>query len=207
MATASTPTPRSPTPSSTARAAALARQATLTKPTGALGRLEDLSVWLAGVQGTCPPAPFARPAVVILAGAGLAAFSAGARRFIGRRLGGRRAEPGRRRQRQLLLPPFRGRGLHLGLAAARELLVAARQLVYAGQLANAPDAEMFKKRLGGPVQERAPGQLAAPDNADKLALDQAAHDRIHAHAADRLDLRARNGLAVGYDGESLYRGP
>jgi len=44
------------------------RQATLTKPTGSLGRLEELSIWLAGVQGTCPPRPFERPRVVIFAG-------------------------------------------------------------------------------------------------------------------------------------------
>jgi len=44
------------------------RQGILTKPTGALGRLEDLSVWVAGAQGQCPPHPFARPRVVIFAG-------------------------------------------------------------------------------------------------------------------------------------------
>ena len=55
-------------PSAAAAAAARARQATLTKPAGALGRLEDASVWLAAVQGVCPPRPFARPALVILAG-------------------------------------------------------------------------------------------------------------------------------------------
>jgi nicotinate-nucleotide--dimethylbenzimidazole phosphoribosyltransferase len=55
-------------PSSAAQEQARARQQTLTKPAGALGRLEDLSIWLAGVQGTCPPSPFARPAVVIFAG-------------------------------------------------------------------------------------------------------------------------------------------
>jgi nicotinate-nucleotide--dimethylbenzimidazole phosphoribosyltransferase len=51
-----------------ARRAAVARQLTLTKPTGALGRLEEASVWMAGVQGSCPPRPFMRPALVILAG-------------------------------------------------------------------------------------------------------------------------------------------
>lgn len=55
-------------PSATAAAAAWARQATLTKPAGALGRLEAASVWLAAVQDACPPRPFARPALVILAG-------------------------------------------------------------------------------------------------------------------------------------------
>ena len=36
------------------------RQARLTKPAGALGRLEELSIWLAGVRGACPP-PLASP--------------------------------------------------------------------------------------------------------------------------------------------------
>jgi nicotinate-nucleotide--dimethylbenzimidazole phosphoribosyltransferase len=51
-----------------ALAQASARQATLTKPAGALGRLEDLSVWLAGAQGRCPPLPPERIRVVIFAG-------------------------------------------------------------------------------------------------------------------------------------------
>ena len=49
-----------------------ARQATerwqsLTKPEGALGRLEDLGTWWASVRGACPPAPPARPVLVIFA--------------------------------------------------------------------------------------------------------------------------------------------
>ena len=36
-----------PTPDEDARQAALARQGTLTKPPGSLGRLEELAVWLA----------------------------------------------------------------------------------------------------------------------------------------------------------------
>jgi nicotinate-nucleotide--dimethylbenzimidazole phosphoribosyltransferase len=55
------------TPDEHARAAALARQLTLTKPTGALGRLEDLSAWVCAVQGVCPPRPFTRIRVVIVA--------------------------------------------------------------------------------------------------------------------------------------------
>ncbi len=39
-------------PSQTAQASARERQAKLTKPLGALGRLEDLSIWLAGIQNT-----------------------------------------------------------------------------------------------------------------------------------------------------------
>ncbi|HEX8004441.1 MAG TPA: nicotinate-nucleotide--dimethylbenzimidazole phosphoribosyltransferase [Mycobacteriales bacterium] len=49
-------------------AAAEARQASLTKPAGALGRLEALSVWLAGVQGECPPRPLRRRRLVVFAG-------------------------------------------------------------------------------------------------------------------------------------------
>jgi nicotinate-nucleotide--dimethylbenzimidazole phosphoribosyltransferase len=54
-------------PDESAREAALARQAILTKPAGALGRLEDLSVWLCGVQGGCPPRPLDRVSVVVFA--------------------------------------------------------------------------------------------------------------------------------------------
>ena len=57
-----------PLPDEAAQLAALERQLHLTKPTGALGRLEDLSVWLAGVQGRCPPSPITRPRVVVFAG-------------------------------------------------------------------------------------------------------------------------------------------
>jgi len=57
-----------PEPDTAARAQAIARQAMLTKPTGALGRLEDVSVWLAGVQGRCPPVAPKRIRVVIFAG-------------------------------------------------------------------------------------------------------------------------------------------
>lgn len=55
-------------PSAEAAALAQARQARLTKPAGALGRLEDASIWMASVQGTCPPRPFTTPSLVILAG-------------------------------------------------------------------------------------------------------------------------------------------
>lgn len=48
-------------------AAAQARNAQLTKPPGALGRLEDLAIWLAGWQGTDRPR-IASPQVAIYAG-------------------------------------------------------------------------------------------------------------------------------------------
>jgi nicotinate-nucleotide--dimethylbenzimidazole phosphoribosyltransferase len=55
------------TPDEGARAQALLRQSRLTKPAGALGRLEDLSAWVCAVQGRCPPRPFSRIRVVIVA--------------------------------------------------------------------------------------------------------------------------------------------
>src|ERR671915_298282 len=46
-----------------AMAAAREHQARLTKPAGSLGALEELSVRLAGLAGTCPP-PLPEPAAV-----------------------------------------------------------------------------------------------------------------------------------------------
>jgi len=57
---------RIPPPDATAREAALARQATLTKPPGSLGRLEELSVWLAGVRGAARPR-LQHPALILVA--------------------------------------------------------------------------------------------------------------------------------------------
>jgi nicotinate-nucleotide--dimethylbenzimidazole phosphoribosyltransferase len=47
--------------------AARHRQATLTKPPGSLGRLEDLAIWLAGVTGNPVPGPLTRRVVFVLA--------------------------------------------------------------------------------------------------------------------------------------------
>jgi nicotinate-nucleotide--dimethylbenzimidazole phosphoribosyltransferase len=52
----------------TVRAEARARVDGLAKPLGALGRLEDTMVWLAGVQGTASPRPPTDVAVVVFAG-------------------------------------------------------------------------------------------------------------------------------------------
>jgi nicotinate-nucleotide--dimethylbenzimidazole phosphoribosyltransferase len=51
-----------------AGAAARRRQDLLTKPPGALGRLEDLSIWVASCQGDCPPQQFERARIVVFAG-------------------------------------------------------------------------------------------------------------------------------------------
>jgi nicotinate-nucleotide--dimethylbenzimidazole phosphoribosyltransferase len=56
-----------PGPESSAAAAAVARQGRLTKPAGALGRLEDLAVWLASWQGRHPPR-IERPHTAVFAG-------------------------------------------------------------------------------------------------------------------------------------------
>ena len=55
-------------PSAAARAVAEERLAGLATPAGALGRLGELGVWLAAVQGQCPPAPPAHVRAVIFAG-------------------------------------------------------------------------------------------------------------------------------------------
>lgn len=55
-------------PDPEAERAARSRQQTLTKPPGSLGRLEELSVWVAACQGVCPPRQFGRARVVVFAG-------------------------------------------------------------------------------------------------------------------------------------------
>ncbi len=55
-------------PDDDVRKSAEQRQLTLTKPAGALGRLETLSTWVAATQGVCPPRPIERARVVIFAG-------------------------------------------------------------------------------------------------------------------------------------------
>jgi len=55
-------------PSSAAQAQARERCDALAKPTGALGRLEDLAIWLAGCQGECPPRQLSKVRAVVFAG-------------------------------------------------------------------------------------------------------------------------------------------
>jgi nicotinate-nucleotide--dimethylbenzimidazole phosphoribosyltransferase len=63
-------------PDADARQAATDRQGRLTKPPGSLGRLEDLSVRLAGLAGRCPP-PVPEPAVVAVFAADHGVHAAG----------------------------------------------------------------------------------------------------------------------------------
>ena len=58
---------RLPAPDQAATDAALARNGQLTKPPGALGRLEGLAIWMAGWQRTDKPGA-SRPQIVIFAG-------------------------------------------------------------------------------------------------------------------------------------------
>ncbi|MCB9441273.1 MAG: nicotinate-nucleotide--dimethylbenzimidazole phosphoribosyltransferase [Mycolicibacterium sp.] len=59
--------PKISPPDAAAAADARARQGRLTKPAGALGRLEQLSIWVAGCQGACPPRQFTRARIVVFA--------------------------------------------------------------------------------------------------------------------------------------------
>ncbi|MFM8895071.1 MAG: nicotinate-nucleotide--dimethylbenzimidazole phosphoribosyltransferase [Actinomycetales bacterium] len=62
------PPPRVELPDEQQREAARDRHLRLTKPAGALGRLEELGAWASAVQGRCPPQPFTRPRLIIFAG-------------------------------------------------------------------------------------------------------------------------------------------
>jgi len=59
---------RPPALDSDAMDAAKRRWATRAKPPGALGRIEDLAIHLAGITSQCPPPVPARPAVIVFAG-------------------------------------------------------------------------------------------------------------------------------------------
>jgi nicotinate-nucleotide--dimethylbenzimidazole phosphoribosyltransferase len=67
-----------PSPDLTTMAAASARQASLTKPAGSLGRLEDIAVFLAGWQGCERPRADAVHAVVFAGNHGVAAHGVSA---------------------------------------------------------------------------------------------------------------------------------
>ncbi len=59
--------PEVPAPDAEARRAAVARHAALAVPTGALGTLAELGVWLAAAQGLCPPRPPAQARIIVAA--------------------------------------------------------------------------------------------------------------------------------------------
>lgn len=55
-------------PSPEAAEAARERHLQLTKPAGALGKLEEVSIWISACQGSCPPRDLERARVVVFAG-------------------------------------------------------------------------------------------------------------------------------------------
>ncbi|MDO4929427.1 MAG: nicotinate-nucleotide--dimethylbenzimidazole phosphoribosyltransferase [Corynebacterium sp.] len=69
-------------PSTEAFEGAKARQLTLTKPAGSLGRLEEIGNFIASCQGTSTPTPISQPRIVVFAGdhgvaqAGVSAYPA-----------------------------------------------------------------------------------------------------------------------------------
>lgn len=73
---------RNAVPDAEAASMARKRQDRLTKPSGSLGRLEELSIWLSAARGQCPPGQLRRPRVVVFAGdhgvaqAGVSAYPA-----------------------------------------------------------------------------------------------------------------------------------
>jgi nicotinate-nucleotide--dimethylbenzimidazole phosphoribosyltransferase len=60
--------PPLPPPSAEIALAARSRVAALAKPTGALGRLEDLAIWWSACRGVCPAPPPVNVRAVVLAG-------------------------------------------------------------------------------------------------------------------------------------------
>ena len=64
---------------------------------------------------------------------------------------------------------------------------------------------MLQERRRRPEEERPPGQVAAADDAHQLHLHERLDHVARVHAAHALDLRARDGLAVGDDRERLDR--
>ena len=97
-----------PGPDRDAVAAVRARDAALTKPAGALGRLEEIAEWLAAWQGRAPPA-VNRPLVAVFAGnhgvvaRGVSAYPPAVTAADGREF------RGRRRRDQPDLPRLRSR--------------------------------------------------------------------------------------------------
>lgn len=57
-----------PDPDQSSRTATAEHLDSLTKPSGSLGRLEQLATWAGGVQAQSPPQPFQHPRLVIFAG-------------------------------------------------------------------------------------------------------------------------------------------
>ena len=65
---------------------------------------------------------------------------------------------------------------------------------------------MLHEKLGRLIQQRAARHIGASGDAHQPTFQQALHHTVHGHTAHRLDVRARDRLPVGNDGERLQRG-
>lgn len=163
-------------PDKTAVAAATARQAQLVKPPGALARLEELAIWLAGVAGTERPAVHAR-VVVAAADHGVAAE-------------GVSAYPAEVTQ-QMLGTVATGRAAINAMAAA----VGAPVLVIDAGVRDAPPIDGVQ-RLGLEPSRNIAREPALDERAFEVAL-AAGRDAAVAAAADGVNVLVGGELGIG----------
>src|SRR5215468_9920758 len=90
-----------------------------------------------------------------------------------------------------------GRGLRRIELGDRQLSLDLRQVAEIAQ------AERHQELARGLVQERAAGGFLPPADADEPALEQVVEHALRVHAARRVDLRSRDGLAIRDDRQRL----
>ena len=168
-------------PDATAAAAARLRSDGQAKPLGALGRLEDLGVWLAGCQGVSPPRPLADVRVVVFAGdhgvtaSGVSAYPAA-------------------------ITPAMVRAIAAGvagvsvLAAANQVSVSLYDLAVDAEFTDLdPEISRFKLRRGSGSIDREDALTAAEVTAALAAGDRIAAEQI----ADGAQLLIAGDLGIG----------
>ncbi len=168
-------------PDATAAAAARLRSDGQAKPLGALGRLEDLGVWLAGCQGVSPPRPLTDVRVVVFAGdhgvtaSGVSAYPAA-------------------------ITPAMVRAIAAGvagvsvLAAANQVSVALYDLAVDAEFTDLdPEISRFKLRRGSGSIDREDALTAAEVTAALAAGDRIAAEQI----ADGAQLLIAGDLGIG----------
>ena len=168
-------------PDATAAAAARLRSDGQAKPLGALGRLEDLGVWLAGCQGVSPPRPLTDVRVVVFAGdhgvtaSGVSAYPAA-------------------------ITPAMVRAIAAGvagvsvLAAANQVSVSLYDLAVDAEFTDLdPEISRFKLRRGSGSIDREDALTAAEVTAALAAGDRIAAEQI----ADGAQLLIAGDLGIG----------
>lgn len=168
-------------PDATAAAAARLRSDGQAKPLGALGRLEDVGVWLAGCQGVCPPRPLTDVRVVVFAGdhgvtaSGVSAYPAA-------------------------ITPAMVRAIAAGvagvsvLAAANQVSVSLYDLAVDAEFTDLdPEISRFKLRRGSGSIDREDALTAAEVTAALAAGDRIAAEQI----ADGAQLLIAGDLGIG----------